>query len=496
MLTLQIAVVVALAFSAAYFPVVTMLRNQWATNDTYSFGVFVPFISAYLIWTRRDRLRVLPVSPSLGAGQALVLTACAVLLLGRLISIVALQEISLILMLAGLVLLLLGRRFLRELWFPLAYLLLMLPMWEVFTDPMHHPSQLFSAGVAERMLHGLGVPVHRQGVYLHLPNITLEVASVCSGINFLIAVIAMGIPQAYLFLRGWLPRTTVILFAISIALLSNGLRVAIIGALSYYKLSPSVHGPGHILQGLFVSAFGFLALLGAVRILALRYGPVGPDSTGGTEKDAPTTDRRRVVLAGMAATASLLALAGFQPEYSVAAASREALRLPSLSTNWSEHPGTVTARFVSGDGDEGTSARVFEAPTGERIELFVGDLTKNAQDGSLRYRSVELPRGVSSSQVTLPLSDGATMRVNRAVVFQAGRETDVIYWYDLAGRSTAHGSIAKVYASTGLLFSWGATSSLVIVVVDRPLDGHNPELISRLVFDISRSLRDLNQTIS
>ena len=62
----------AAAFVVTYLPVIGILRGQWATNDTYSFGVLVPFISGYLIWSRRDRLQGLLVAPSLAAGGLVV----------------------------------------------------------------------------------------------------------------------------------------------------------------------------------------------------------------------------------------------------------------------------------------------------------------------------------------------------------------------------------------------------------------------------------------
>ena len=392
--SVAIIALVVVAFGAAYAEVVRTLIEQWSSNDTYSFGVLVPFISAYLIWSRRASLRARAANPSLVGGGAIVLLAAVMLVAGRLAAIIDVQEISLIVMLVGMVALILGFGFLRELWLPLSYLLLMLPIWEVLTDRLHLPSQLFSATHCPSDAGEHRRPRTPRGVFLSLPNITLEVASACSGVSFLIAVIAVGIPQAYLYLNGWMPRTVAIGFAIAIALLSNGLRVAIIGALSYFKLSEAVHGPGHILQGLFVSSFGFVALVAAVGILAKRFPrPVAatPPRAGDAARSRPMADDQ--LRASGATACSLLAV--FHPDY------RPARRdtAPSLRSSW--NPTGVLCRALyqpassAGVATQDLLARAFQRAPGERVELFIGSLMATAPDGGVAYRSIQLPDDVT-----------------------------------------------------------------------------------------------------
>jgi len=480
-----LALFVLAAFVAAYGQIARLLVSQWSTNDTYSFGVLVPFISAYLIWIRRENLRRLPIRPSLIAGGSIVFAAATMLVVGRLTALIDIQEISLILMLMGLVGLCLGLAVLRQLWLPLGYLLLMLPVWEVLTDRLHHPSQLFSAAIASRLLSMIGVPVYHDGVFLSLPNITLEVASACSGINFLIAVIAMGIPQAYLYLKGWLPRAVTIGMAMAIALLSNGLRVAIIGVLSYFHLSESVHGPGHILQGLFVSSFGFIALIVGVRLMARRF-PKPPESLPAAHEATPTHGARQdLVVACVCATVVLALVAVYRPEYSPTYIKEPALQ--ALRSQWAPVPGRVPARFVAGSVPDSLTAQTYQAPNGERIELFVGSITDSTPDGGLGYRSVTLPADVTTSRVALE-SSGAPLEVNRAVVRRGNSDVEVLFWYDLNGSTTSYGRTAKAYASAHLLTSLGTLPRLVVVVADRPRGEQRTELLSEFVSDVSRAL--------
>lgn len=475
------------AFSVPYGEVIRTLVSQWWTNDTYSFGFLVPLISAYLIWVRRDRLRLTPIRPAVVTGGIVMAAAAALLILGRVSAIVAFRELSLVLMIAGVVTLVLGRRMLRELWFPLAYLLLALPVWEVLTDPLHRPSQLLSAEIATSLLHAIGIPAHQQGVLVQLPNITLEVASICSGVNFLIAVIAIGVPQAYLFLRGWAARTAVLVFAVIVALLSNGVRVALIGVLSYHKLSASLHGPGHILQGLFVSTIGFVAIFVGIGLLAKWFprSATAPARQGNAETAAPS--RAHVGAPAIAAVALLLVLGMFRLEGLAVGAT--ASSSPELPPRW--HPvGTQPARFVAGGPMEENVARVFEGPDGARITLFVGDLAYAAPNsGELQYRSLVLPVSAGTSQVNVAEPGAAPLRVTRAGFRDDGRDVRVMSWYDLDGRPTTHGTVAKAHITARLLSGRPAQTRLVIVAGPGvPIDHAEPDTLGLFVRDVSAAL--------
>jgi exosortase len=487
-----VAAPVAVVFLLTYRPVFHTLTEQWATNDTYSFGVLIPFITAYLIWEARGRLRTASVEPSLGAGLAVVVPAAALLVAGRVTAIVAFQELSLVLMIVGLTLFLLGGQFLRRLWFPLLYLLLMLPIWEPLTDRLHYHAQLFSAALAEALLRWGSVPVLRNEVYLDLPNIRLEVAAACSGVNFLIAVIAVGIPQAYLYLRGWSARTAAVALAVAVAFLSNGLRVALIGALVHHGWTGAIHGPGHILQGVFVSSIGFVALLGGIRLLAIWY-PHEPELVVHESNPRRLLHPARFVIASVAAA---LVLGGV----SIADASSLMTRdssyrpQPQLSDAWQALDATG-ARFISGPGAESERAQLFQTAAGQQISVYVGPLTVRAADG-MTYRAVQLPAQIDSSQVLIGEEVGAPIRLNRAIFIEGRTLTSVIYWYDLDGYITPQSAIAKAYSFAQLLRGLPSTVSLVAVVASAEPDDRSVRQVSeRFVLDVIKGMQPSERTL-
>ena len=122
-----------------------------------------------------------------------------------------------------------------------------------------------------------GYPVYRDGTFIYLPNQTLEVAQVCSGVNYLVAIAAVGIPLAYLSRSTVARRTALVLFGVIVAVIANGVRVALIGFTAYHGLvTGDLHGPGHVFHGMFVAVAGYVALfLGAPRIVGTSLAGAG-----------------------------------------------------------------------------------------------------------------------------------------------------------------------------------------------------------------------------
>ena len=481
------ATVLAAAAAVAFAPVVRVLVDQWATNDTYSFGALVPIISAYFVWMQRGRLAGLPIVPAPTAGAVLV-GACAVLFaVGRAIGVIGIQEIAMVLMVPAALYLLCGRRLVVALWFPILYLFLMLPIWEFLTDRFHYSSQLFSARLGGSLLALAGVPVHRHDTYLELPNITLEVASVCSGVNFLIAVIAIGVPQAYLFLKGFIPRALVITFAVMIAVLSNGIRIAIIGILSHYELTNNLHGPGHLLQGLFVSSIGIIALQAAIVYMSRRYPKSQAPPPASREGRADQPQRWRVPAAATVVAILLVNVSGLQPNILQASSIVSAAEPLALSAEWQRLGHSLPMQFVQG-GPSDNLGLAFKT-AGGILHIFAGDLAYAEPSGGLGYRRVSLPMGAALSEMPVPTSRG-TIFVNMVSFRLGDQNTDVAYWYDLDGTTTSQITTAKLRAVWRLLT--GHRPMPVLVVLSRSRladDGGGAPPLQQLVTEVFDGLR-------
>jgi exosortase len=264
--TLRIGFLIAL-FLFLYAPVSMSLMKAWWARDDYSHGFLVPFISLYLIWYRWERVDQLQVQPALLSGLSVIMAAGIMLLFGDAGGVITLQALSFVVMVAGLVLCLLGRDYLKALSFPIAYLLFMIPIADYLLAPLHWNFQLMAAKMGVGILQTLGFAVYLENQFIVLPHITLEVAKACSGINYLISIIAIGIPLAYVTQKNVWCRFVLVVSAVMIGVIANWVRVAGIGIWAYYG-GEVLHGPFHIFQGLFVAQLGFISLFAGAWLLA------------------------------------------------------------------------------------------------------------------------------------------------------------------------------------------------------------------------------------
>ena len=228
--------VAAAAALGLYAPVVAGMAAEWSEFPSLSHGFAIPLISAYLLWHRRRLLAEAPVEGSI-AGLPLIILALGMLVIGSLGGEPFVARLSLPLALLGTVLFLGGTRVARHAWVPIAYLAFMVPLPYLTLSALTYRSQLFDAGLTATALGWLGVPVLRDGVMLHLANMTLEVAADCSSVPAIAALLALGGAYAQMQPRPAWIRVALTLSAAPLGLFSNIVRL-ILTSLSAYYLGP------------------------------------------------------------------------------------------------------------------------------------------------------------------------------------------------------------------------------------------------------------------
>jgi EpsI family protein len=438
----------------------------------YSHGFLIPLISLYLVWAKRNLLALIPYRPSRWISSAVLVLGVGMLLAGYATGIPTIQELSLLFTVTGIVVLLFGLSSLKILWLPIVYLLFMIPVWEeAVTGHFHLPFQNISARNGIVLLNLLGIPAHREGLFIELPGTVLEVARACSGVNHLIAVIAIGIPLAYLFLSGWTRRILLILIAMVIAISANGLRVALIGILSYFNIGSPLHGPFHILQGLFVSAVGYVALFFCTWALSGRSpsarNPVNkkkPDDSGpigwGPKNKRPYALFSAVIF--FAAAGSYMNFHSFSPVQ----LKKKLDQFPQEIGNWVGGPGnsSFSGLFKEARVDQ-ELVRTYREKGRKAVELYIGyfeyqDSTKKV----INYRTEDIHRNLSLINVNG--GPGEALEINKG--FQRGKAKDslVFFWYDINGRIVTSRLTGKLYTAWSGLVRGRSNGAIVILSCD------------------------------
>jgi exosortase len=257
--------VVAVLVAVLYAETGPRLVAQWARDENYAHGFLVLPLAGWFIWERRARLASLSPEPS-PMGGVLLGIGLLELMLGVAGAELFLQRTSFILVVAGLVLLLLGTRYLRALLFPIAFLAFMVPLPAIVMNSVAFPLQLFAARAAAFCLYNLGVPVLREGNVIVLAHARLEVVDACSGIRSLQALACLSAVYGDMTARPPWQRWALVAASAPIAVAANAVRVTGTGLLAHLIGERAAEGFYHSFAGwsVFVVALGLLVALGTL----------------------------------------------------------------------------------------------------------------------------------------------------------------------------------------------------------------------------------------
>lgn len=260
--------VLAALIALLYHDILSRLTQQWLNDPNFSHGFFVPAFSAFVIWNERKRLAGLGAQPSWWGALLVALSLC-VLVVGVLGAELFLSRSSLVLLLGGLLLQFRGWPWMRALFFPWAFLLLMIPIPAIVFNQIAFPLQLLASKLASVLLSLFGVPVLREGNVIHLPAMSLEVVEACSGIRSLMSLGTLAIIYGYFLESGIWRRVLLALGAIPIAVAANSLRIVGTGLLGQYWDPDKAQGFFHTFSGWLIFVMSLALLFGLHGMLRL-----------------------------------------------------------------------------------------------------------------------------------------------------------------------------------------------------------------------------------
>ena len=453
------------AFTVTYFDAMKSIVAVWLHRPAYSHGFLILFISAYIIYFDRNRLAKIPVKPNVKAGLPLTVIACILLLVGSASSTEAFLHLSVLIVIPGLLMMHLGAGWVKKLVFPLAYLVFMVPIADVFLSGLHWPAQLFSAKMATQILHYLQIPVVVEDQIIHFPATSLEVAKACSGVRFLVAMLALGIPLAHFTQRNIFWKGFLVLLGVMIVIPVNVVRVVLIGVWAY-RGGDVLHGPFHVLQGLFVAVVGFALLFVLAHVLSRVLCTQNAEMVGDTgvsceETSADTEVLRRPWIIAVV----LLSLTGCQlllyepepvklaPELSV---------LPHVVGRWTSEAKEYEYGLINVDHADAKIFRSYRDVSGRRINVYVGYFESQSRNKELvNYEMGRLLQDVE--EIDIRILDQGFVTINKGLVDNGGDSFIVLYWYDLNGKVLSKGAVVKIMTGISGVVRRKTNGAIVIV---------------------------------
>lgn len=174
---------------------------------------------------------------------------------------------SQIFVLVGILLITRGMFALQALWFPLLFLLFLIPLPGMLVDGMTGPLKQQVSELAEMVLYGAGYPVARSGVMLTIGQYQLLVADACSGLHSMFSLSAMGLIYLYMMqYRSWIRNGVLLASLLPIAFVANTVRVIVLVLITYHFGDEVGQGFVHKFAGilLFIVSLLFLFSLDAL----------------------------------------------------------------------------------------------------------------------------------------------------------------------------------------------------------------------------------------
>jgi exosortase B len=244
-------------------------HTVWA-SDEQGHGPIILAVSLWLLFQQRHAIAALPSRPANALGSGVLVLGLLLYVVGRAQAILVFEVGSQIAVLSGMLLLFKGKQAVRLAWFPLFFLLFMMPLPASLVAAVTTPLKSAVSYVASNILHAVGYPVGRSGVVLTVGPYQLLVADACAGLNSMFTLEALGL--LYMNLMGYTSvarNITLAVLIIPIAFAANIVRVMILVLVTYHFGDEAGQGFIHGFAGMVLFMVGLILMLITDKLVGL-----------------------------------------------------------------------------------------------------------------------------------------------------------------------------------------------------------------------------------
>lgn len=249
---------IIIGLAVLYVPtLIGLFKGVWS-DDEQAHGPIVLGISCWLLYRKWPEMMAAGDSkPAKLLGWSVFCLGLLSYALGKSQAVLQMEVGSVLPILIGLILITRGAKALRVMWFPLFFMLFMIPLPGVFVQALTIPLKTAVSYVAEHLLFALDYPIARTGVILQVGQYQMLVADACAGLHTLFTLEALGLLYMNLVGHESLKRNLALAFLIvPISFVSNVIRVLFLILITYYFGDAAGQGFLHGFAGmtLFLSA--------------------------------------------------------------------------------------------------------------------------------------------------------------------------------------------------------------------------------------------------
>ncbi len=263
------ALLLGLLLLAMYVPsFYDMATGPWATEEQ-AHGPIILAIALWLIYRNwGPMLDASAAQQRSWLGWPVLLLGSALYFLGRSQNIAIFEIGSFLAMLVGLLLVTRGPQALRAQWFPIFFMLFMLPLPGSLVDMLTLPMKTAVSFLVDKLLYALGYPISRTGVILQIGQYQLLVADACAGLHTLFTLEALGLLYLNVVRHNSLVRNVMLaILIVPISFISNVIRVVVLTLVTYHLGDAAGQGFLHGFAGMVLFASALLLIIGADSLL-------------------------------------------------------------------------------------------------------------------------------------------------------------------------------------------------------------------------------------
>ncbi|HVN71332.1 MAG TPA: VPLPA-CTERM-specific exosortase XrtD [Desulfomonilia bacterium] len=446
------------SFLLFYWGTLRGLWNLWYTDGDYSYAMFMPLVTVYILWQKRKEISRTPLGTNrLGGGFFLFFLLIS--LYGILGSSPSAVRPAVPLIILSIALFCYGTRMFKVLAFPLAVLIFMIPLPTIVQARIGTPLKLIASKLGVLMIRIFGIPVYIEGNVIDLGSTQLQVADACSGMRYILPLFALGVLFGYFFEKVRWKQIALALGTIPIAIIANAFRVGMTGILTRYYGPRAAEGFFHDFSGwlVFMIAFALLFLFQAgLRLIPVRRtaGASGHDSL---QTDISGPARPLNIVPPLICTGALL-LSGFLV-YSTSSLPPLHLKggfemFPPAIGDWKGKPDSMDREMIALSGAEEALSAVYADKDGKAVSLYIGYRGSpfNESENFFHSPSICMPSSGwnidrMSSRMIRKVAQFGDIKVQELMTEKLENRQLVYYWFQTRNRISDDVNINRFHLS-------------------------------------------------
>jgi exosortase D (VPLPA-CTERM-specific) len=436
----------------SYWGGLAQMFEIWARKEEYGYAYFLPFITLYLIWQRRDKLAAEKFRPS-WIGVVAIVFAGFLFFLGMIATTYTLVQYSLVMVVFGFAYAVLGWQAFKVVFGPLCLLFFVVPLPPFIFNTLSGKLQLISSQIGVDFIRWFGISVYLEGNVIDLGDYKLQVVEACSGLRYLFPLVSLAFLAAYLYRVELWKRGVVFLSSIPITVFMNSFRVGVIGILVNKWGQEQADGFLHYFEGwvVFMACLSILLLEMALLARVGRHKKPFKEVFGlEMQKPLPKySDYKKrsvsIIHYGILASLSLIALGSFyvEEQEEVIPMRQSFANFPGIIDEWQGDQDSLEDVYLRSLKLDDYLISDYFNTQGEMVNFYIAYYASQQAGSAAHSPRACIPGGgwkiEKVTQVYVPgiVVNGSPLLVNRLNIKKGDARQLVYYWFQQRGRVIA-----------------------------------------------------------